>query len=478
MAPVIMNNPKLESFLKRPNLKLSHKVFLSLVLSAVIVQVGIQGTAQYLINSSTTERFGNRFFLKMERLTSALEGSYSNQGSWEPLTKQDNWKLFLSVTFPQTSLYRQVLSEPQRFLFPGIMALFDADGYKLVGAPGSEEEYVLTPLTVNDEVVGYLGLRFLSVLFDVVEFDDSRKMWILFSVGVGILVISLAVSFFLSRHLLIPLRELASATQAIAGHKLSTRIEVKSGGELGALTRDFNSMAEQLERAEEMQVQWLTDISHELRTPLSIIRGELEAMQDGVREVTPSALDSLHSEVVRLVSLVNDLHTLSIADCGSRSLREFAEPVDPVEILKTVLAMYEPAMGRKGLSVSTSFSNEKSLVNGHRERLVQLYTNLLDNALAYCDTPGFFVIREARDETGLEITLSDSGPGVSDDARPRLFDRLYRADRARSRETGGSGLGLAICKSIAEAHGGEIEAFGNDSGGLTLRIWFPVVLQE
>ena len=188
--------------MKRFNLKLSHKVFLSMVLSAVVTLVGVQCTAQYLIHSHSRAQFGQRFFSRMIRFSSALEAVYASQGKWGTLEQPENWERFVSVTFPQTDLYRNVLSESQRYIFPSVMALLETDGNHLAGSAGMKEEYLCTPLYFQDEVVGYLGLRAFSVLFDLVEYDGSSDLWILLSVGIGILVISLVASYFLSRHLL------------------------------------------------------------------------------------------------------------------------------------------------------------------------------------------------------------------------------------------------------------------------------------
>ena len=248
---------------------------------------------------------------------------------------------------------------------------------------------------------------------------------------------------------------------------------MRSGDELGQLVADFNVMAQTLEQYEEMRKQWISDISHELRTPLSILRGEIEAMQDGVRDLNREALESLHSEVWHLGKIVDDLHELCMADSGALHLER--KPIDPIEVLKETLKLFHTSFEQAQIEIQSDVLPDKGIIlSGDGSRLAQLYANILENTLRYADAPGTLRILCDISAAHLTVAFEDSGPGVPKESLNRLFDRLYRVDSARTRTKGGSGLGLAICRAIAENHGGTISAVNGASGGLRIEIMLPI----
>jgi two-component system sensor histidine kinase BaeS len=216
------------------------------------------------------------------------------------------------------------------------------------------------------------------------------------------------------------------------------------------------------------------DISHELRTPLAILRGEIEAMQDGIRTITEQGLDSLHQEVLHLSRIVSDLHDLSLFEAGSFKT-EFG-PVSPIEILSETMECFRSRLDRRGIRMEIHTRKEGDVViRADADRLKQLFSNLLENVLRYANVPGVLRVSHQVGEGELQISFEDSGPGVPEESLAFLFERLYRVDRSRSREHGGSGLGLAICKSIVESFGGRIEAFNAPGNGLKICMAFPLV---
>jgi len=259
----------------------------------------------------------------------------------------------------------------------------------------------------------------------------------------------------------------------LSERKFETRVAIASHDELGQLASDFNNMAQALDRYERMRRQWLSDISHELRTPLSILRAEIEAMQDGVREITRDSLESLHTEILHLGKIVNDLHDLSLADSAMLAIKK--EPVKPLEILRSTLKSFETRFRDRDITVEDDLeSAQESILAGDENRLKQLFSNILENTLSYADCPGTLKIWHHHRAAELTLNFMDSGPGVPEGSLERLFDRLYRVDESRNREHGGSGLGLAICKSIVEALGGEIKAANPPGAGLWIKIVFPL----
>ena len=356
------------------------------------------------------------------------------------------------------------------------LALFDADKHRIIGgrARDSHDRYTLLEITVDGQTVGWLGLhqKEHQAIPLAVGFLKQQSQ-ALYLIGAAIVVLAAVVAFVLSKHLLAPVRKLTNGTRALASRRFDTRIDVETNDELGQLAADFNTMANTLDHYEQTRQQWISDIAHELRTPLSILRGEVEALKDGVREVSRDSLESLYSETMHLSKIVNDLHDLSLADAGALSIGK--SPVDPVAVLTETLGLFEQRFSENQITIEKDLDcRPPTTVIGDADRLRQLFSNLLANTLRYANAPGVLRIGQERTGNRLIISFEDSGPGVPEAALNRLFDRLYRVDRSRSRTRGGSGLGLSICKSIVTAHGGEIRAASGSSGGLRIEVELPV----
>jgi two-component system sensor histidine kinase BaeS len=297
---------------------------------------------------------------------------------------------------------------------------------------------------------------------------------IIFITGGIILLASSLFALIFSRHLLRPIRLLADATKALTQRNFGIRIHVQSSDELGNLAERFNFMAKKMEDYEQNQLQWLSDISHELRTPLSVLIGEIEAIQDGVRKADEKSLKSLCDEAKHLEKLVNDLHTLSLAEAGAISMKMVS--VKPISMLNEVLYHFKNRIegSEMSLDVSLKPKSDELTVMGDPLRLVQLFSNIIENALIHTEKPGRLIIKQTNTKDKISLIFEDTGPGVPEESLPRLFERLYRTDSSRSRMTGGSGLGLAICKSIVELHHGTIQAQNGDEGGLKIEIMLPL----
>jgi two-component system sensor histidine kinase BaeS len=216
----------------------------------------------------------------------------------------------------------------------------------------------------------------------------------------------------------------------------------------------------------------VADISHELRTPLAVLRGEIEALQDGVRQATPEALASLHAEALQLGRLVDDLYQLALSDLGALSYRK--EPLELGAELEAAVAAYRAEFRGKGIALAVAGTEAAVPLVADPERLRQLFANLLENSLRYTDAGGRLEIALRREEGQATVTFSDSAPGVPAADLERLFERLFRVEGSRRRATGGAGLGLAICRNIAEAHGGTITAAPSPLGGVTITVALPL----
>jgi two-component system sensor histidine kinase BaeS len=351
------------------------------------------------------------------------------------------------------------------------LLLFDAERRQLIGRTELAPRARLEPIAWRGSIVGYLGYVPRTGLLESIESLYLERQQLTFGVlAAAMLAASLAlgagVSYWLTRRI----RRLAASAQALIAGDYSQRLEPRGNDELAQLARDFNVLAQTLQAARRSRQQSIADISHELRTPLSILRGEIEALQDGVRPLDQAAIGSLAAEGARLARLVEDLHTLSLSDLGALTYHK--EPVELAEVIEDAIGPQRRALAERGLALRTEVA-DGAVVMGDADRLGQLFANLLQNSTRYTDAPGTIAVRLRRAGERVIVDWEDSPPGVPDEELARLTDRLYRVEGSRSRAGGGSGLGLAIVRALVEGHGGTMSAYRSELGGLGIRIELP-----
>lgn len=351
------------------------------------------------------------------------------------------------------------------------LQLLDVQGRPLIGDSGPERGERLA-IRAQGELLGYLRWQHFPGLNQEATFKQNqmRSYLVIFAVGVGL---SGGLSLLISAVILRPLRQLYGATSALARRDFTARLPETSRDELGLLAREFNRLAQTLESYESRQKQWLADISHELRTPIAGLRAQIEAIQDGVQQADDQVLAVLAAQVGRLNALVDDLHMLTLGESGALNLQ--SRPGDVSVLVKTLGELYALRFSEAGFQFELSLPEPGPQVKMDAHYLEQALANLLENCLRYAVKPGPVRLSVNRRAGYAEITVSDAGPGVPEASLPRLFDRLYRVEMARTRNTGGSGLGLAICRAIVEAHGGRVEATGNAQGGLDMMLLLPEI---
>jgi heavy metal sensor kinase len=320
------------------------------------------------------------------------------------------------------------------------------------------------------------GRRLLIRLGHTEEPLWSRIDEMLFA-SILVLPVVLAIAGFagygLARRALGPIEQMARRAQEITPQRLHERLPSDDADdELGQLARVFNEMLARLEQAFEQLRRFTSDASHELRTPLAAIRsvGEVGLQKDGSRAEYRDIIGSMLEEVNRLTSLVDNLLTISRADAGSLQLQLVRIPA--MDLAREAAALFEIMAEEKSLDLVLE-GDEFAVVQGDPLFLRQALVNLLHNAVKYSPVGGTIAVRVYRNTDAVIVEIEDSGPGVPLEDRARIFDRFYRVDKARWRESGGAGLGLSITKWVVEAHSGKI---GLESGlkvGCLFRIELP-----
>jgi signal transduction histidine kinase len=288
--------------------------------------------------------------------------------------------------------------------------------------------------------------------------------------------IAVAITFFLSRRILAPVKALTSAAKRLGRGDFSQRVQVKDRSELGELGRAFNAMTSDLERTEKLRRNMVADVAHELRTPLSNVRGYLEAIRDGVIKPDANTIRSLSEEAMLLSRLVDDLQDLALAEAGE--LKLVCQTEDVSELVNQTVATVQAQATAKGLSVSIDLSDRLPPVNIDYHRISQVLRNLLENAVAHTAKGGSITVAAKPQDNWVEVSVTDTGEGIPADDLPNIFERFYRVDKSRARATGGSGLGLTIAKRLVEAHGGKIKVQSELGKGSRFSFTIPVAAPD
>lgn len=472
------------------------KLFLTLLLATLIVVAGMytfmresfERGFMIFVETRQKERIGN--------LIEALTNYYASDEGWRKLANnKGKWIEILSQANPHGHYtppppwLNDIAAEPANAWPPKLpkeyskrhfvplemrVMLLKADKNILFGRTEQLSQLSLNPIYHENRIVGFLGVlpgKPLNQLGEIQFMEQQAESF----VWIAVLMISLSASLALLLAYILgrPLKRIIAASKALAIGRYDTRLPIDSHDELGQLAHNFNDLAAALEQAEQTRRRWVADISHELRTPLSVLRGELEALQDGIRPLTGDAVDSLYGDVMRLNRLTEDLYQLSLSDQGALSYRK--TQTDPLVILKEDLNAFAPEFERRNISVKLENQlAEPIIIHADPDRLSQLYRNLLKNTVNYTDNAGRLLITASLDANKILFSFQDSAPGVLEQDLPRLFDRFYRLESSRSRSHGGAGLGLAICRNIVEAHNGHIYAAVSPLGGLEIKVELPI----
>jgi two-component system, OmpR family, sensor histidine kinase BaeS len=484
-------------------ISITYRLFLAILTATVVAVV-----CMFLIMQWSIDRGFLRYVNGLEQkrialLASWLEESYAGHGNWNFLRNDPSlWDRIVAATIPDEEedqaegdlhdnpgetppdrdvpppdgFHRSSPPPPPKRHFSPRYLLLDAGKIPLFGPAQIPPHSDLWPIRHQSRVVGYIGLLTRKNMADIRQLSFVKEQKLALGMVTAILALLTAgLAFPLAGRLLQPVRALAAATRRLSAGEYTSRVAETSDDELGQLARDFNALAMTLEKNEQARRQWVADISHELRTPLAVLRGEVEAIQDGIRRPDQDSIRSLHGEVMRLSRLVDDLYQLSLSDLGALTYRK--EEIDLAGLVMDALAFYRPEFVQKGIAQTEDIQMPGgAVVFGDHERLRQLFTNLLENALKYTDEGGKVAVRlDCRGEQAT-IDIQDSAPGVPESELERLFERLYRVEGSRNRAAGGAGLGLAICRNIVEAHAGTIVARPSPLGGVWICVTLPLAV--
>jgi len=428
----------------------------------IIVTIGSVFFFTYHTTRSEISRFGERMEqMRARRVEFQLASHYYHQRGWEgiqPLVAQ--WGNFYGQ--------RIILTDNA-----GVVVA-DSDG-ELLGEPYTPDEPG-RPMAPPWET-GTIGILHISPgLPPPADFASLaivyRSIGRFFLWG-GLLAIAIALilTFIFSRRILAPVKALTHAARRLGKGDFSQRVHSRSKGEMGELARSFNSMADDLERAEQLRRNMVADVAHELRTPLSNLSGYLEAIRDGVIKPDADAIRSLNEEASLLSRLVDDLQELSLADAGE--LKLICQKEDIPGLIRQAVATLQTQASARGLTISASLPDKLPPVSIDSHRIRQVLRILLENAVAHTRQGDSITVTACQQDAQVKISVADTGEGIPAEDLPKIFERFCRVDKSRTRATGGSGLGLTIAKRLVEAHGGKIEVESEPGKGSTFTVFLP-----
>jgi signal transduction histidine kinase len=466
-----------------------------LLLAFLLTSVAGMALASVFIRQSVTSEFDS--YVIAQQRTSFIDevgNYYATNGSWVGIDRwlRDQSLRRLSEATPAAGDARRGLLRLRFVLAESTGKVVVPFGRYTLGEIVDPDEITRgTPIIVGGRTVGTV------ITPDRPDFRNPAEERYLartdLALGIAAVVmvgIALALGVLLARVITRPVRELTAAAQKIASGDLKQLVPVRSRDELGVLAIQFNHMSADLARATELRRQMTADVAHDLRTPLTVIAGYLEALRDQVLKPTPERFATMYSETQLILHLVDDLHTLSLADAGELPLERRPRAVRP--LLERVAETYRHAAEQQGVALYVQADRSLPEICMDEEQIARALSNLVSNALHYTPAGGTITLSataETKDQRPkskdidasfsssapgpaslVRLKVSDTGIGIAPEHLPSVFERFYRADPSRQQATGGSGLGLAIVKSIVEAHGGEISVESALGQGTTFMI--------
>ena len=447
----------------------------------IIISFGtISYTARRYFNDSNLRSLALSYFTRPSGLIDQLEEYYDGHESWQGVS--------LLMEGADSALFFNATNRT-------VLVLTDPEGHVLYATAGTDRPNRLEasqlqqslPISVEGRTVGFLDLirreQPSERLFTFSTPDDispgfaERASEFLLQVLLIGAVLAIVFGMLVSRWLSAPLTHLVDGTQAIARRDFSFRVAEQGSAEMREVSDSFNKMAAALEDAETLRGNMLNDIAHELRTPLTVLEGNLRAILDDVYPLEKAEIARLYDQTRHLHRLVDDLRLLAQAEARQLPLQRSSS--DLVVLLEEVAELFSPLAGEKNISLQTSLPPSSVFAAVDHMRIAQTLQNLLANALQHTPAGGDITLSLRGKEETATITVADNGDGIASEDISYVFDRFYRVDKNRTRDTGGVGLGLAIAQALVEAHDGKIDVASAGVGqGSTFTIRLPVAQAE
>lgn len=461
---------------------MGRKLLLS-TLAIVLLTLGLSMfSVHYVFKKEFTDYLTKTTEATLAPLPERLSSAYQNN-SWDILALEkiaESLPLGTQVTLQDlkgniiTTLMNSMDAMHERM---GVSNVENATMAGMMNMPYSVQDWQTKSIDIKDKqqnTIATAKVRYPTSA-RILNPEDTSFMSSIFSsllvASALALLFGILLTFLINRHLLAPLRRLTQAAFHIGQGHLEERVPLTTKDEVGQLAEAFNTMADNLKRQEELRKQFTADVAHELRTPLTSIRSYIEAFQDGVLPANFENLSIINEEINRLVDLSSDLKDLNIAEIGALKIKPL--PVNLNNIIDKVINILHPLIQEKELDLQWIPLSQPVNVYGDERLLTRLFYNLIQNAYKYTENGGTIRIIIKHEPNNIAIYVKDSGIGISENDLPFIFERFYRTDKSRARESGGSGIGLALVRQIVLVHHGQISVESTVGVGTTFKVTFP-----
>ena len=464
-------------------LTIFHKLFFSLLLTSTIMMAGMALLINNSFQSGLQTYLNQREIEKLEVIALQVSQYYSTRYGWKIIKEQPYlWEDLLKQIAERPSPGKRPRHFPRNalILLHERIHLLDKNGepvfdyLKKRKYKQRDPQFIQVPITVNNTTVGWISIRpRVAITGALAESFFKQQLNNFYFIAAWVALFSFVVAGLLVRHFLKPLQNLHAGAKALQKGDFQQQFPVQGNDELAELLQTFNSLTNTLKQQKLSREQWLADISHELRTPIAVLLSEIEAIEDGIRKPEPKYIKSLHNQVMNLRSLVDDLYQLSLSDSGVNINR--SQVVELNQLLDMAADQNEARLAEKNIQLKRAYkSTTPVILKADAKSLTQLISNIFENSYRYTDAGGLVQLSLSQNPQNIELIIEDSAPAVPDESLYKLFNRLYRVDKSRSRANGGSGLGLSICQNIVKAHNGDIVAKHSPLGGLQIKISLPI----
>ncbi|WP_016798910.1 ATP-binding protein [Vibrio cyclitrophicus] len=464
-------------------LKLIHKFFFAFCITSFVAVCIMLALIMQNLSSGFHDFIKEAESSYIKQVSQKLGEYYQTNGSWQSLKEDEkHWRRLVgtrkgpeergSLSLPTDTTGMSQLLQTQRRL-----SLYDVDKTVVVGRSRINESAFTQAIVLDGIVIGWLSYvpsRLAEHSPANAFLAEQYQSYV--AITLAVIVLAFITAWLFSRHLVAPIFKVNEGTTQLIQGNFSTRVESVSNDELGVLTDNINVLAQTLEKNKTERSKWMSDVAHELKTPLTVVRGQLNAIQDGIFKADEKRLQVMIDQIDSMSHLVGDIYQLSITDIGGLSYQKSS--FDLVELLKGILLGFKVKTDELGLGLECEslYTKEQTacFVVADRERLTQLFTNILENSCRYTDAPGSIALSLHKDKNTVEVVIEDTSPSIPEQDFTRVFERFYRVEQSRSRDHGGSGIGLALCHQIIEAHLGTICAKKSDLGGVKMMITLPI----
>ncbi|MGJ7911311.1 ATP-binding protein [Neobacillus sp. LXY-1] len=450
---------------------LRSKILFYLILISMIGIFIVSFFIQYGFEESFNSYLDRNREKKVDRVITEIEKDYRANGHFT----RDPVYAMLHENAMSDQLYFQLYDRYGQLQMDSsnIRSMLNSLGLAEPEPDGEEWHSKKYTLKVDGAVIGQLVAIYpVGLIDDEYKFIQTIQLYIYAAVCLTI-ILAIIFSMLFSKKLTSGLKKVSFAANELQQHNLNIRIPLRGlPEEVKQLAISFNNLAESLSKEEMLRKQFTGDLAHELRTPLATLRSQIEAFQDGIWEPTPQRLQVCHEELMRLVRFVNEMEKLLAAENPQIKLEKIE--VEAGSVLAALWEMFLPLFKEKGVELHIVEPDQEELFKADKDRLMQILSNVLNNALKYTPEGRNVTISVTTEMDGyVGFSIQDEGSGMAENDIPHIFERFYRGDKSRDRKTGGIGIGLSIVKALMDAHKGMINVKSRINKGTSITLWFP-----